>query len=87
MQAVQRWLPDRDFVEPAREVIRGERVPVPDVTGLEVREARRMLRQTGLFVRVDDGLGPDDTVRSTQPAAGERVGSGTEVLLRSSRRS
>lgn len=86
MQRVQRWLPDRDFVEPAREVVRGDRVAVPDVAGLQMREARRLLRQAGLFVRVADGLGPEDIVRSTRPAPGDRVGRGTEVLLLSSSR-
>jgi membrane peptidoglycan carboxypeptidase len=85
MQAAQRWLPDRDFVPPPREVVRESRVQVPDVTGLEVGEARRLLRQAGLFARVAGDLGPGDTVRSTLPAAGERVGRGSEVLLSSER--
>jgi membrane peptidoglycan carboxypeptidase len=85
MQAAQRWLPDRDFVPPPREVVRDSRVRVPDVTGLEVGAARLLLRQAGLFVRVADGLAADDTVRSTLPAAGERVGRGHEVLLSNKR--
>jgi membrane peptidoglycan carboxypeptidase len=83
MQAVQRWLPDRDFVAPPPELVRESRVRVPDVTGLEVGEATRLLRRAGLFVRLADDLAPGDTVRSTVPAAGERVGRGHEVLLRS----
>jgi membrane peptidoglycan carboxypeptidase len=85
MQVAQRWLPDRDFVPPPREVVRESRVEVPDVSGLDVRAATRLLRQAGLFVRVADDLGPGDTVRSTVPAAGERVGRGHEVLLSSER--
>jgi len=84
MQAVQRWLPDRDFVRPGRELVRERRLRVPDVTGLEVREARRLLRQVGLSVRVADGLGGTDVVRATSPASGTRVGAGHEVVLRRS---
>lgn len=82
MKAVQRWLPDRDFVRPGPQTIRGDRVRVPDVTGLEVREARRLLRRGGLFVRVADGLSGSDMVRETSPGSGTRVGAGHEVVLR-----
>ncbi|MFP5252734.1 MAG: penicillin-binding protein [Actinomycetes bacterium] len=84
MKRVQRWLPDRDFVRPSRGVVRGDRLTVPDVAGLAVSEARRLLRQAGLFVRVAGDLGPEGVVRSTQPRAGDRVGRGTEVLLQAS---
>ena len=86
MQTVQRWLKDRNFVEPGRDLVRERRLRVPDVTGLEVREARRTLRQVGLFSHVPDGITGTDVVRATTPAAGTQVGAGHEVLLGQDRR-
>jgi cell division protein FtsI (penicillin-binding protein 3) len=50
---------------------------VPDVTGLSLREAARILHEAGFHVRVD-GSG---TAVSTQPKAGERVGRGRTVRV------
>lgn len=52
-------------------------VPVPDVTGLPLRDAARRLHALGVRVRVQ-GSGP---VRSTRPAAGASVARGDTLVL------
>ncbi|HEX6037108.1 penicillin-binding transpeptidase domain-containing protein [Longimicrobium sp.] len=52
-------------------------VPVPDVSGLPLRDAARRLHALGVRVRVQ-GSG---AVRSTQPAAGQPVARGDTLLI------
>lgn len=59
-----------------------EMVTVPDVTGEQESEARRVLEDLGLTVTVSDVMGGlFGTAHSTDPATGEKVRSGSEVTL------
>ena len=53
------------------------RVQVPDVTGLSVLEANRLLRAYGLEMRVSGG----GIAVSQQPAAGEEVYPTAEIVV------
>jgi len=66
-----------DELRGAREVPSAGEVPVPDVTGLPLRDAARRLHALGVRVRVQ-GSGP---VRSTRPAAGEPVARGDTLVI------
>ena len=93
MQVVQRWLPDRDFHRPGKQVVEGDTVTVPDVVGLPFDRAARALQRAGLLIRVDgaqsrpgkDGavdLQPVGVVRTLRPKAGREVPSGSELVAR-----
>jgi hypothetical protein len=93
MQVVQRWLPDKDFREPPKRVVRGDTVTVPDVVGLPFDRAAGTLQRAGLLIRVDgaqsrpgkDGavdLQPVGVVRTLRPKPGSQVPSGTELVAR-----
>ena len=57
-------------------------VPVPDVQGEQVAEARSQLEQLGFRVQVQEVLGGFfGTVRSTDPAAGQSIPKGTTITL------
>ncbi|MGN6575421.1 MAG: transglycosylase domain-containing protein [Nocardioides sp.] len=93
MQAIQRWLPDRDFHRPGKRVVQGDTVTVPDVVGMPFDRAARVLQRAGLLIRVDgaqsrpdeDGvvdLQPVGVVRKLRPKAGREVPSGSELVAR-----
>lgn len=59
-----------------------EMVTVPDVTGEQESEARRVLEDLGLTVTVSDVMGGlFGTAHSTDPAAGETVHAGSPITL------
>ncbi len=59
-----------------------ENVEVPDVTGMSEEEAVSALEDAGLKARVEYSLGGlFDKVRSTEPAAGTRVKTGSTVTV------
>ena len=93
MHVVQRWLPDKHFHRPAKRVVKGDTVTVPDVMGLPFARAARVLQRAGLLIRVDgaqsrpdkDGavdLQPVGVVRRLRPGPGSKVASGTELVAR-----
>jgi beta-lactam-binding protein with PASTA domain len=57
-------------------------VPVPDVSGQDIDDAEQALRQAGLSPRrQDDSSDDNERVSGTNPAAGQRVAKGSEVIL------
>ena len=58
------------------------RIPVPDVVGKQLTEARRILEDAGFEVRVQRILGGFfGTVRSSNPAAGTQVPRGSTITI------
>lgn len=55
--------------------------PVPDVRGLALRDAVRLLHDAGFHVRIARGAGAGGAPSSTTPAAGELAPAGTLVRL------
>ncbi|HEX6910156.1 MAG TPA: penicillin-binding transpeptidase domain-containing protein [Longimicrobium sp.] len=66
-----------DELRKAAEPPSAAEVPVPDVTGLPLRDAARRLHALGVRVRVQ-GSGP---VKATRPAAGQPVARGDTLLV------
>jgi len=62
---------------PARGSGAGAGVPVPDVSGLSVRDAARRLHAVGLRVEVEG----EGTVRGTRPDAGDHAAAGVPVRI------
>ena len=61
-----------------------DRVDIPDVSGLGIREAAELLREAGCEVagtREEPGSEPEGTVIGTDPPIGTAVASGTPVIL------
>ncbi len=84
MKPITDLLPDNDFVTPDPTAVLGRIVNVPDVTGQPSAEAAERLREAGFVPNignyVDSDL-PKDSVASTNPVSGARVGTGTLVTL------
>lgn len=76
-----------DFTEASNNVIRGSQVPIPDVRGKSLAEAESIIEGAGLEFAdggaIDSEL-PAGTVVSTDPAAGEEIGKGSTVTVRTS---
>ena len=58
-----------------------ERLPVPDVVGMDAEEANRMLIQHGFYIKIVGAVGNDSTIAAIgqRPAAGEEAQRGTVV--------
>ena len=58
-----------------------ERLPVPDVVGMDAEEANRMLIQHGFYIKIVGAAGNDSTIAAIgqRPAAGEEAQRGTVV--------
>ncbi len=57
---------------------------VPDVTNMDYRSASGVLRQCGFYVEIENSISdtyPKDYVISTNPVAGEELGTGSTVYL------
>jgi membrane peptidoglycan carboxypeptidase len=84
MKAITDLLPNENFVTPDPTAILGRIVNVPDVTGESSGDAADTLREAGFVPSigsyVDSDL-PKDSVASTNPVSGARVGTGTLVTL------
>jgi membrane peptidoglycan carboxypeptidase len=76
--------PGGAFTEPSSTAIRGNSIPVPDVTGKSAADARSILANAG-FNYVDGGTQPGaaaaGTVSSTSPGAGAYLSRGASVTV------
>jgi membrane peptidoglycan carboxypeptidase len=84
MHAIQDLLPNEDFVTPSSQDIAGVLTAVPDVSGLSLADAHRMLENAG-FTPVDGGYKDSGlskgTVVGTYPVAGSEYSSGDTVTI------
>jgi membrane peptidoglycan carboxypeptidase len=55
MSDAMRGLPEKDFVRPPPDIVRGDVIRVPSVTGMSVDGARARLQQAGFGVQVANG--------------------------------
>ncbi len=84
MHRLQKRIPDHDFVAPPPRVVHGESVVVPDVRGLDLAQARAVLRAAGLSVHVDDAVSSGSsagTVVREDPGVGTVLFEGRLVTL------
>ncbi|MFT4081719.1 MAG: transglycosylase domain-containing protein [Nocardioides sp.] len=78
MHAIQRLLPDEDFVAPTQAVIKGDEVTIPSVGGLSVSAATAKLRAAGFKVSVGGSTYSSysyGTVAGTSPSGSAAKGS------------
>ena len=84
MQAVQRYLPNDDFVAPDPETIEGELVTVPTLYGFSPEEAAAVLRERGLFPTIGSTVDSSNalgTVAYMSPGSGTEVGTGSSITI------
>jgi beta-lactam-binding protein with PASTA domain len=84
MKAIEGMLPDRDFVPPDSQVIKGVQVDVPSLAGYSIDHARAALSAAGFLPVVGstvDSSQPQGTVAYTSPGAYTTAGSGSAVTI------
>ena len=84
MHVIMQWLPFEDFVKPSAQDVRGVLVGVPDVGGMDVAQAQKVLQDAGFQVSMGgykDSSFPTDSVAYTYPSAGTQFGSGDTVTI------
>ena len=84
MHAIQGRLPDEDFTTPEGSDIAGVLTDVPDVGGMRVGAARKMLERLGFETALGgyvDSSYDVDLVAYTSPGAGGELASGDTVVL------
>jgi membrane peptidoglycan carboxypeptidase len=84
MRAIQRYLPDVDFEKPTREVDKQQKITVPNVIGMSVKDAISTLTADGYRVSLGGAVNsdvPKGLVALQSPSAGSTVPDGAEVTL------
>ncbi len=84
MHTIMQWLPYEEFVKPSAQDVRGVLVSVPDVGGMSVAQAQKVLQDAGFQVSMGgykDSSYPTDSVAYTFPSAGTQFGSGDTVTI------
>ncbi|GAA2750045.1 membrane peptidoglycan carboxypeptidase [Amnibacterium kyonggiense] len=76
---------DTSWPQPASQFLYGQKIPVPDVSGKSVSQAKQILKAAGFQVKTG-GSTPSDTIPagsvvSTDPASGSSVVAGTLITL------
>ena len=84
MRPVLENVPVAEFERPDRAALPTREATVPDVVGMRVRDAQRVLISAGFAIELS-GASPDRRVSFTVPRAGREVDYGTTVTLGTSR--
>lgn len=83
MDSYHEGLEVKNFSKPGDDVVKGETEKVPDVRGLDVKQAEAKLREAGFstYSEEEDSRIKKDTVIRTEPGAGSEVTKGSLVRI------
>jgi membrane peptidoglycan carboxypeptidase len=84
MAQVHKGLPVKDFPKPSSKIQYGEKVSVPQVTGMSVDSAVKAIQDVGLVATVNGSMNsdvPKGRVAGTSPGSGNRIAVGSSVTV------
>src|SRR5262249_25267323 len=85
MNAIQKYLPDEDFVKPVKVYTVPTNGNVPSVVGMTVKDATTTLESLGFRVNIGGAVYSDSVTKGlvarTSPASGSQVPDGSAITL------